>query len=128
MDLGEWWKARRWRALLDLIDLLPPASRLSEARLHNPDEAPALLNARLAADDDSRPWSPPVSQYDLHALLLREIANSVAQLGGAQRHDLLPGPRTAVDDEEHNRRRWEAYELIKLATPHLAEYFRPATT
>lgn len=51
VDLGEWVAGRRWRALLDLVDGLPPASRLREAIFNDPVEAAKIVAEQRAAED-----------------------------------------------------------------------------
>ena len=97
MDLAAWWQARRWRALLELIDQLPGHSLLNEAAQNDPEEAARIALAREYADDDAPSWSPRVSEYDLHALLLREIAHNVAAVAQARNPTYIPSPRTEVD-------------------------------
>lgn len=98
MDLAEWWRARRWRALLELIDQLPSSSRLQEAIYDDPEQAAVIAAARDEGQDDDAPtWSPRLSEFDLHALLLREIAHNVASLAGAKNPTYIPWPKTEVD-------------------------------
>lgn len=102
VDLGEWWRARKYRPLLDLIDQLPQACRLNEAVQNDPEQAMAIAMAREYAhpadgDEQERPlWSPPVRHYDLHAMLLREVAHNVAALV-SKTPRYIPAPRTLVD-------------------------------
>lgn len=44
----------------------------------------------------------------------------MAQLGGAEKHHLLPGPRTAVDELEQRRSEHWAYQQIAVLTPQFA--------
>ncbi|MBT8162792.1 MULTISPECIES: hypothetical protein [Arthrobacter] len=107
MDLAEWYAARRWVALLELIDMLPTACRLNEAIANDPEMAAHLAQQRLARkDDDADPWSPPLSEYDLNVTLLREILHavkglrqvSIAAAGGKPGHEEpFPAPRTEID-------------------------------
>lgn len=99
MDLAEWWRARRWRALLELIDQLPTASRTREAIMNDPDEARLIAFHREYGKpgEKDEPWAPRLSEFDLHAVLLREIAHSIAALAGAKSPDYFPGPKTEAD-------------------------------
>lgn len=107
MDLAVWWRARRWRGLLDLIDQLPAASRLNEAIHNDPEQAERIARARLEQDpDEAAPWSPRQAEYDLHANLLRDLiqavaintATTVAAAGGKARQPATyPTPVTEVD-------------------------------
>lgn len=101
MDLAAWWQARRWRALLELIEQLPSTSRLQEAVRQDPEQARLIaLQREYAAEGDDEPeaWSPRWSEYDLHAMLLREIAHNLAALvTKGKTHAYIPEPRTEVD-------------------------------
>lgn len=121
MDLARWWRDRRWRALLELIDQLRvnPATRLNEAIVNDPDQAMRIAEREEFADADeveSVPWSPRVADYDLTAVMLREVIHSLylirgeLQLNGRRRASevrAFPEPRTAVDDARAIlERRW----------------------
>lgn len=107
VDLRQWWRQRRFRSLLELIDQLPGASRLSEAIQNDPEQAKLIAQAREEqAGDESEPWSPRVANYDLHAHLLRDLIQSVlglqaavvASAGGKPGSTpTYPGPKTEVD-------------------------------
>lgn len=102
IDLAEWYAAGRWVALLDYIDGLPSACRLNEAITNDPEAA-----AQIAAMPESgEEWAPSVSEYDLHAHLLRELLQAVKSNGqiaiaaaGGKPGELrpFPGPRTEID-------------------------------
>lgn len=103
MDLAAWWRARRWRALLELIEQLPTASRFRGAVLNDPEQARMIALAReYGTDDDDtpEPWSPPVAEYDLTAQLLREILHTVTAAAGAKSPAYFPAPRTEVDRQQ----------------------------
>jgi hypothetical protein len=100
VDLAVWWQQRRWRALLELIEQLPPTSRFQEAVYNDPEQARLIAMQREYAteDGDAEPWSPRLSEYDLHAMLLREIAHNVAAMATQGKTGAyLPAPRTEVD-------------------------------
>lgn len=107
MDLGQWWAARRWVALLELIDQLPLASRLNEAIQNDPEQAELIARAREAAPQgEAQAWSPRFAEYDLHAHLLRDVIKAllgvqaavVAQATGkAPTVPDYPRPLTEVD-------------------------------
>lgn len=127
MDLGAWWKARRWKALLDLIDLLPQHTRLAEAKLSNPDEARRMLEEQhrraqrdgVSTDDDAA-WTPPLYGYDTQSHFLREIRNFLAAFVFEKQFDAVPPPRTALDEQRALRREHEAAVTIAKATPRFA--------
>lgn len=131
MDLAAWWQARRFVGLLDLIDSLPPDSRLNEAVQNDPEQAELIARAREEqADDSGSSWSPPVSQYDLHAAMLRELIQSVAQLRAAVLAartgkektvpTVFPAPVTEVDRAARRMQQRWADNLIEIFTPHAA--------
>lgn len=113
VDLRTWWRERRFRALLELIDQLPGASRLNEAIQNDPEQAEIIAlhieeQKQKAAETDAEqaPWSPRVAEYDLHANLLRDLIQAtlglraavIASAGGkpGQTPD-YPAPITEVD-------------------------------
>lgn len=118
MDLATWYVGRRWVALLELIDMLPAASRLNEAIAEDPEVAAHLAAQRLEEEGEpsESDWSPRISEYDLHAMLLREILHavkghrqvSIAAAGGRPGEEApFPGPRTAIDKAiEAAEREW----------------------
>ena len=117
MDLAAWYAGRRWVALLELIDMLPAACRLNEAVANDPEQAAALAALRLQElGGEKHQWAPRVSEYDLHAMLMREILHaikglrqvSVAAAGGRPGQETpFPPPRTALDRAiEEAEREW----------------------
>lgn len=121
MDLGQWWQAGRYRALLEVIDELPEPNRVTEAQLNDPEVAPAILQARL--EKPETPWHPPARDMSLTNFLLLRLNNAVASMAGAADNDLLPLPVTEVDRAEDRLRHAEALSIIALATPQYLEYF-----
>ncbi|MCZ9884154.1 hypothetical protein [Arthrobacter sp. B2a2-09] len=107
MDLAEWFAAKRWVALLELIDNLPTACRLNEAIANDPEMAAVLAEQRLSRlDDDADPWSPKISEFDLNITVLREILHavkglrqvSIAAAGGKPGEETpFPAPYTEID-------------------------------
>ena len=108
VDLGTWWRDRRWMALLELIEQMPTACRWREALSQDAEHAQAQLDHEAALADDpdaSQPaelvWAPPWREYDLAALQMREVINLLQMIGqglgvisgGSE----FPGPATALD-------------------------------
>lgn len=91
MDLAEWFRAKRWVALLELIDMLPAASRLNEAIANDPEAAKAIAAAHQGRE--SEPWAPRTSEWDLHATMLSDISNGIKVLTAAtiKAHGGKPG-------------------------------------
>lgn len=124
MDLVAWWQARRWAGLLELIDELPPASRLNEALLNDKEIAQEIV-ARETGEKSE--WSPRVSEFDLHALLLRDIMQAIqgvqaAVIAGAGGKppsiSPYPSPKTALDEIRQQALQEWADDLISRLTPH----------
>ena len=97
MDLAEWYAGKRWVALLELIDMLPAASRLNEAIANDPEAAKAIAEANQG--NESEPWAPRTSEWDLHATMLGDIATKLDRLGailikvnGGKPGDVKPFP------------------------------------
>ena len=125
--LREWLADRsRWGELLDLIDMLPTASRTKEALLNDPDTARLIAEA----DDGSAPeWTPPISEYTTEAAVFAAVFDRLGvlvdtvsgALGGKGRSQTFPRPVTEVDRIKERARREAAEELIALfggrATP-----------
>jgi hypothetical protein len=106
VDLAEWFVAKRWVALLELIDNLPTACRLNEAIANDPETAAHLAELRLSKSDDAEPWSPRISEFDLNITMLREILHaikglrqvSIAAAGGKPGEEKpFPAPYTEID-------------------------------
>lgn len=97
MDLAAWYAEGRWVGLLDLIDGLPSASRLNEARLNDPELARLLAEA----PEPTEPWSPKTSEYGLLERMVGDLIDEVKQLrimqsGKPSNEPRYPSPRTAV--------------------------------
>lgn len=117
VDLAVWYKNRRWVALLDYIDMLPSANRLNEAILNDPESADEIA----ARPDPTEPWSPKVSEFDLHAVILREIVSELKVVvqtltasGGARPKPFkpFPSPITEVDRAKKRQERKFAFDLV----------------
>ena len=102
MDLGDWYAAGRWVGLLELIDMLPAACRLNEAIANDPVTARELAALPTSAGS----WAPKVSEFDLPAIMMREMLGTltaiqqtlVATAGGKPSpHKPFPAPRTEID-------------------------------
>lgn len=132
MDIAHWVRCRRWRALLELIDQLPAASRFREAVANDPEQARLAIEREDSADPDeeAEPWSPRVSDWTLEAVLLRQIREGlvsvfqqlVASGGRTPPHvEAFPVPRTAVDRAREEADVVWAMGLMRQLTPHLFE-------
>lgn len=107
MDLSVWLHDRRYRSLLELIEQLPDASRLNEAKQNDPEYAEMIARIRSENEgEEADTWSPPVRNYDLTALLLREVREAVMAVyvavvrsngGKTSKVKEFPSPVTEVD-------------------------------
>lgn len=129
VDLRQWWRERRFRALLELIDQLPGASRLNEAIQNDPEQAEIIAlhieeQKRKAAETgaEQSPWSPRVSEYDLHANLLRDLIQATLGLraaviasGGGKPGQIpdYPAPITEVDKATARLERAWAHSVLE---------------
>lgn len=102
MDLAAWYSAGRHTALLDLIDMLPAACRLNEAIANDPETARHFASLPPSTEV----WAPKVSEFDLHAIMLRDALGKlttiqqtvVASAGGKPSPAKpFPAPYTAID-------------------------------
>lgn len=145
VDLPQWLADCRFRALIDFIDGLPPASRLREAIFNDPEEAERIVAARRAAedkqakkdllgvvdDDDDPPaetlWRPRSSEYDLpaiqrsaiHAQLIALTAMFAKANGGSPpAPQYFPAPRTLVDELTDQADRADYLEALAVVAPH----------
>lgn len=105
MDLAEWVAQGRYLGLLELIDMLPAASRMKEA-IAQDEEAAEYILSLPEPEGGAEPWSPAVSEWTLTNQLLASVINelrssrmsSQAVAGQKPRkEDPYPVPRTAVD-------------------------------
>lgn len=126
IDLAVWWRQRRWAGLLELIDELPSASRFNEAILNDREFAEAVVAQETG---EAPEWAPKISEFDLHALLLRDVIQSlqgvqaavIAGAGGKPpKVAAYPAPRTALDDARERLLSEWADDLISKLTPHAA--------
>jgi hypothetical protein len=122
LDLGEEWRARRWRRLLNLIDQLPRTSRYVEA-LSEDDE--------LAAQVAQRPTElgPPrrlMSEWSADVELLSTLCDLTGQLiqvtvarGGGQARPIRPMPRpvTALQRARDRQRQQKHQSLVSRLLP-----------
>jgi len=132
-----WWKARRWVALLELIDQLPATSRTQAAMLNDPDIAADILAHEDG--DDAETWSPPLTDWNTGTALqaeTRDLLLDAVRLLAAIRSGIpvvqqeklrtppkiggkpFPRPLTAVD-KARRAAEIEAYnEALAVFSPH----------
>lgn len=87
-----------------MIDLLPAASLLNEARLNDPEEAAYYAN--LPDPENKESWHPRLSEYKLDHMMYRELLGAINSLertlvgvNGGTPHPTkpFPVPYTEVD-------------------------------
>lgn len=102
VDLVELWQTRRWRALVQLIDQLPPTSRTQVAQAEDHDLARDLVKAGLVPDEPPE-WTPPLREYDTVAAILQQILDTLAGAnyqraqGKGSKPKPSPRPVTAIE-------------------------------
>lgn len=124
-----WVAAGRWSGLLDLIDQLPQSSRTTEA-IHNDPERAAEIASR---PEPIEKWTPRLKDWDLTAILLREIREAVISTRDAvfqttvddqgrplkpPRTPVLPTPITEVDRQRAALSERLQLEIVTLFAPH----------
>ncbi len=119
VDLAVWYRAGRWVALLDYIDMLPTACRLNEALANDPEFAKEMASLPEPSD----PWAPSVREFDLQANISREILHAIialkqtmVALKGQKPGEVepFPGPRTEITKAIEARERAETVALVEL--------------
>lgn len=84
LDLGEEWRARRWRRLIDVIDRLPAHSHFSAAIAN--DEEYAEFAAKAAAErGETRPGAksddgPPLTTWTPEVAIMTQVLDAVNQV------------------------------------------------
>jgi hypothetical protein len=107
------WRARRFRFLLNIVDGLPHASHLGQARAD--DEEVARLTGRAPAGPR---WRPSVRHHDETAVILTAIQAGIENLISLQAEKYTPTPiqppLTAVDRirEQAARKQYRRLESI----------------
>lgn len=117
-------RERRWVALIELIDGLPSASRLNEAKAADPELAASYLAYENSLSDEERQregtWAPPVSEFGTEgamlATLIDEIkamrADLVSVMGGKP-GEFKPFPRP-ITELQRQREREEEQAAVEL--------------
>lgn len=140
-----WFRGRRWVELLELIEQLPSHSRLSEAQQNDPVWAEYIVDQaekRKKQHGDQEKWHPPVRDWDLQAMLLHDIRETLVAVrqaviqstllpqanGGVKRDKApkvspFPTPRTEVDRIKARRSRLAQLEIVALFAPHALDDF-----
>lgn len=126
MDLARWWRARRWRALLELIDQLPMASRYAEAIANDPQQARLVVEAQEKQGRSGESWKPRYAEFDVHARMLRDVIQAVmgvqaAVIAAAGNRpppmESYPAPVTEIERAVQRATEEWADSLISRLTP-----------
>lgn len=117
-ELGELWRERRWRFLLNLIARLPRTSQTREAMVASEE----FIEQVMPDDDkDSKDKGPRFSEFsaEVEALFvvadrLGDVCSGLVGLGGKKpkRVNPLPRPQTAYDRVKVRRRREQHNALV----------------
>lgn len=125
MDLAVWLHDGRLRGLCELIDQLPRGARLWTAMADDDELADELVMVAEQNGDDQDPahWRPPLDEWGLVPLMLRELIHetrilrnvSLAAAGGKPKHQpAFPAPETARERAENRLNAKVAEETASL--------------
>lgn len=117
MDLGDLFRRRRWRTLLNLIDGLPPNSHFVDALANDEEAMSALIDApETAARERMAEWSPEVQKLAVVIDRLGELIQATVAAGGGKPSKFKPQPRpmTALDAARQKRVMADVAELQAL--------------
>lgn len=126
VDLSELFSTRRWKDLLDLIDSLPGASRLTAALLLDKELAEQILKDEEEKTEKEDEWSPNLSEYTLTNHLMIQLIDHIASLeatliavngGKPQAPRPVARPKTAVEELREARSREMQHSIIALFAP-----------
>lgn len=94
-DVGELWRSRRWRRLLNLIDKLPRNTHYHQAVLADPEHMAMLDRVRGRGDPGPAPL-PPLATWSAEVEMGASIRDAILHL-----EDTLV--RTKVDKKNQNK-------------------------
>lgn len=106
VDLGELWRARRWRKLLGMIERLRRSTHFGEATAADEKLAEFVLRKERDRNGEELPPTRRMSEFTVEAELLSVVADRLAELvqvgvasrGGRPRQvKPMPRPKTAVE-------------------------------
>ena len=112
VDLGEAWRSRRWRWLLNIVDHLPNHTYFAEAVSNDEEHAEMLAKAEAAQTKgakDRPAWTPPLRTWTPEVDVLTRVLDAVNALkyvtiaansekGKAPRPpEPAPRPKTAIE-------------------------------
>lgn len=132
-DLGELWRRRRWRTLLDILDHLPSHSWYSATVNMDPEHAKMLaesIAARAASGEDENKgphlttWTPEMSMLAKVIDAIKGVSWTVAAVNGQKPAEPKPEPRprTPIELEmkraEYARKKANHESLVARLLPH----------
>lgn len=130
VDLGELWRGRRWRLLLNLLDHLPRATWTQQAMAGDQEYSEKVAEAlasRSAAGDVDPDVGPPLVEYSPEVAALASVVDAVNALRvtfiqanlekGKEppRIPPYPRPRPLLDrlvEKKERALRWAAHESL----------------
>lgn len=122
-NVGELWRGRQWRYLLNLIDRLPQNSYYHHELMQDEEHAAAVAEWKAkkqkedGEEEDKAPpwsvWSPEVEVLTRIEDQIKVVAHRViaAQGGKAPDPKFAPRPKSAIE-RAVMRKRWEAHESL----------------
>jgi hypothetical protein len=116
LDLGETWRARRWRSLLAAIDRLPGHSYYSEALTKDPEHAKMLAEQMAASSSGDAPSdrSPLMRTWTPEVAILTDVLDAVRRLEWAT-FAVLAGPKAGKPPKPSPRPNSELSKAAKQA-------------
>jgi hypothetical protein len=137
VDLGDLWRSRRWRTLLDHIDHLPGHSWYSAAVSTDEDHAAMIAESLASREQEGevqpkgpslQSWTPEVAAITRLTDAVKEVSYVVAAVNysgkGARPQPPKPEPRprtpleAAIQRADFNRRKASHDKLVKRLLPH----------
>lgn len=137
VDLGDLWRSRRWRTLLDHIDHLPGHSWYSAAVSTDEDHAAMIAESLAAREQEGEvtpkgpalhTWTPEVAAITRLTDAVKEVSYVVAAVNysgsGPRPQPPKPEPRphtpleSAIARADFNRRKASHEKLVKRLLPH----------
>lgn len=135
-DLGELWRSRQWRKLLNFIDRLPGYGHFGDAVANDDEHAELLAKAELERGEN-KDYHPPLRGWTPELAALNNVINAVNAVAytiravkaekpgqAGQPPEPMPTPRTALDRARENakwRKRWENHRsIVAKVLPHKA--------
>lgn len=129
--LGDLWRQRRWRYLLNLIDHLPQDTYYHQAVSKDPEHAKMLARARAQMGDDDKAYAPPMSSWsaelDMSAKILDAVNNVSYTLAAVnyqgkgpkpERPKPHPRPDTAFEKGARQAKAEAHKRLVARMLPH----------